>query len=273
VTETPVSPATGGGWAPGSTPGGGWVPVPDPTKLTTEQLRRELDQATSQWQQALNSVHDLVTARMDAMASTSDARLAQLVSRLDSIQGDRDRDIQALRDLVMARFDAGEQRVTDMRVMLDERYATQTKALDAAFLAQQTAMRTALDAAEKAVAAALDSAQTAVAKAETAAEARFSSVNEFRQQLSDQTASFPTRREVDTRFQALADLLEASRQRFGELELRLTSRLDLGAGAIAGEQAGKAERRMDTGQLVGIASAIAAFIAIAVTIIIATRGH
>jgi hypothetical protein len=43
---------------------------------------------------------------------------------------------------------------------------------------------------------ALSAAQLAVSKAEAAAEKRFDSVNEFRQVLSDQTASFVTRREI-----------------------------------------------------------------------------
>jgi hypothetical protein len=49
---------------------------------------------------------------------------------------------------------------------------------------------------EKAVEAALAAAEKAVSKAEDAAEKRFESVNEFRQTLSDQTATFLTRKEA-----------------------------------------------------------------------------
>src|SRR5688572_11517487 len=80
----------------------------------------------------------------------------------------------------------------DMRRMLDERYATQTKALDAAFAAADKAVQTALLSAEK-----------AVAKTETAAERRFEAVNEFRGQLSDQAATFLPRIEADVRINAL----------------------------------------------------------------------
>jgi phage-related tail fiber protein len=97
--------------------------------------------------------------------------------------------------------------IIDLRTMLDERYATQTKALDAAFVAQQTAMRTALESAEKAVATAMIAAEKAVTKAETAAEKRFEAVNEFRGQLADQASHFINRDEAEVRLQALVDKL------------------------------------------------------------------
>jgi len=91
----------------------------------------------------------------------------------------------------------------DLESMLEERYRTQTKAVDAAFSAQQLAMTTALAAAERAVQTALVSAEKAVIKAEAAADKRFESVNEFRQTLSDQTATFATRESVDQNISGL----------------------------------------------------------------------
>ena len=95
--------------------------------------------------------------------------------------------------------------ICDLRTMLDERYATQTKALDAAFVAQQTAMRTALESAEKAVATAMIAAEKAVTKAENAAEKRFEAVNEFRAQLADQAGHFINRSEAEVRLLAILD--------------------------------------------------------------------
>jgi crotonobetainyl-CoA:carnitine CoA-transferase CaiB-like acyl-CoA transferase len=89
-----------------------------------------------------------------------------------------------------------QRQIDDLRRLLDERYATQTKALDAAFAA-----------ADKAVTAALLAAKEAVNKAEAAAEKRFESVNEFRAQLSDQAATFVPRGEADARFSALDEKL------------------------------------------------------------------
>lgn len=63
---------------------------------------------------------------------------------------------------------------------------------------------------EKAVGAALQAAKEAVEKAEAAANKRFDSVNEFRQQLSDQAASFMPRREAEQRLGVLET--QANRQ-------------------------------------------------------------
>ncbi len=49
---------------------------------------------------------------------------------------------------------------------------------------------------QEAIAAALAAAEKAVTKAEEASSKRFESVNEFRQTLSDQTATFLTRKEA-----------------------------------------------------------------------------
>lgn len=117
--------------------------------------------------------------------------------------------VDTLREFLQKQLD-------DQRLLLDERYATQTKALDAAFKAAEQAVTTALASAEK-----------AVTKAETAAERRFESVNEFRQTLTDQAATFMPRAEAETRDTALADKLDA-----------LATRLDKSEGRGSGLNAG-----------------------------------
>jgi hypothetical protein len=62
-----------------------------------------------------------------------------------------------------------EARLTDLRLLLDERYFTQTKALDAAFVAAEKAVQTALASAEK-----------AVTKAEGSVDNRLELLNELR---------------------------------------------------------------------------------------------
>lgn len=109
-----------------------------------------------------------------------------------------------------------QKQLDDQRVLLDERYATQTKALDAAFKAAEQAVQTALASAEK-----------AVTKAETAAERRFESVNEFRQTLTDQAATFMPRAEAESRLVALAEKLDG-----------LATRIDKSEGHSGGINAG-----------------------------------
>jgi hypothetical protein len=128
-----------------------------------------------------------------------------------------------------------------------------------------------MDDADKAIQAALASAEKAVAKAETASERRFEGVNEFRRTLSDQSATFLPRTEYDAAHTALVDRVNANSERMAALELRLTSRLDRGEGSDVGAAGQRTEQRLNTGSLVGIAGTVLALVAIAVTIIIATR--
>jgi hypothetical protein len=82
------------------------------------------------------------------------------------------------------------ERIEALNVRLTEQMAAQTQA-----------NRIALDAAEK-----------AVLKAEQASEKRFEGVNEFRETLSDQAASFVTRNEVDARLGAVNAILSRLEQ-------------------------------------------------------------
>jgi hypothetical protein len=97
--------------------------------------------------------------------------------------------------------------LAEMDLRYQQRFDAQGQALTAALLAQEKAVQTAMVAAEK-----------AVTKAETANEKRFESVNEFRKTLSDQTASFPSRVEL----QALADRVTDLATRMDKTEGRST---------------------------------------------------
>jgi len=197
------------------------------------------------------------------------------------------------------------QQLQDLREMLNERYATQVKAVDQAFLAQTTAMATAFTAADKAVQAALESAEKAVTKAENAAEKRFEAVNEFRGQLNDQALTFLARSEADVRLNALGEKIDAgvsrnaqgiidleqrSVGRYGEvtnrisemdnrhlqlmndMDKRLTSRLDLTAGQVAGKADQHAQGRMNTSLGLAAATFLAFCVSVGVAIFVAIHG-
>jgi hypothetical protein len=115
-----------------------------------------------------------------------------------------------------------------------------------------------MDDADKAIQAALVSAEKAVAKAEAAAERRFDSVNEFRQVLTDQAATFLPRTEYDTAHQGLSDRVSVNGDRLAALELRLTSRLDRGEGADVGAAGQRTDQRLNMSQVIaGIATIVA----------------
>jgi len=100
----------------------------------------------------------------------------------------------------------------DLKRLLDERYVSQ----------------------QREVLAALTSAEKAVTKAETAAEKRFESVNEFRGQLSDQANTFMPRPEGDIRINAVSEKIDVNAARISDIELRLSSRLDIDQGKTVG---------------------------------------
>jgi len=94
--------------------------------------------------------------------------------------------ISALRDEI-ARLEV--EHVKQMQALIEKKNE-QLRAADT--IANEQRFR----AQEQAVAFALQAAEKAVTKAELAAEKRFESVNEFRNQLKDQTGTFITRNEM-----------------------------------------------------------------------------
>jgi hypothetical protein len=138
---------------------------------------------------------------------------------------------------------------------VDVAYTAHQEALNKAFAGADRAVTTALEAAQRALdqrasnldkefhehldqvrhetAVAFASSDRAISKAESSNEKRFEAVNEFRAQLNDQQRTFLTRIEYDGRHEALSDKVDANVARLAELELRVTSRLESGAGGQA----------------------------------------
>lgn len=88
-------------------------------------------------------------------------------------------------------------------------------------------------AQEKAVAAALAAAKEAVNKAENAAEKRFDSVNEFRGQLKDQTATFIPRNESEVRFKSIESKIADNETRIQAIISRAEGSAQLWQGITA----------------------------------------
>lgn len=191
--------------------------MPDPTVLTTDQLRREI-----------GALREVVETRLESLRDISDQRVAAIQLQLDQRY-------QAIYDKLK-----------------DERARVQQQMTDA----------------DKAIQAALASAEKAVTKAETAAEKRFESVNEFRKSLADQSATFIPRIEYDAAHEALNQRVTANVERMNALELRLTSRLDLGQGATLGSAASRSDERADKG--LGVSQIVAVLVALALLVSVAS---
>lgn len=196
--------------------------------------------------------------------------------QLERIAAENELRSRLLQEELDRRFAAQETRRADLMILLDERDSN-TKT---AYQLMQDEMDRRFTEAALAVRVALEGAEKAVGKAETANERRLDSVNEFRAQLADQTASFVTRNEYTLAHQNLTDGFVQLREdvtrlsglvvprnetdawrrqltdkfedsskvvtdRLAALELRLTSRLDVGTGRDSGESSARAEAQQE----------------------------
>jgi hypothetical protein len=139
-------------------------------------------------------------------------------------------------------FDKVELAIVSLREVVhlkDAKYETQFKSLEAALQAQLISLR-------ENTALAFTASEKAISKAETASEKRFESVNEFRQTLTDQAATFMQRAQVET---LLGNLNE-------KLNL-LTARVERGEGIGDGSARTKAESTTQNNWAVGLVVAVA----------------
>ena len=125
--ETPSPPAFG--LAP--TPGGGWVPVPDPTALTTAQLRRELATLRELVEAQISTASAALTARLDAMDEANGLRLDGMREVPAVIR----EQIAHLKELHDERFSSIALQFAERDVRTEQAAKASKDALDAALLA------------------------------------------------------------------------------------------------------------------------------------------
>jgi hypothetical protein len=104
----------------GDGPRGDWRPIPDPTTLTTEQLRREL-----------SALREILTARLDGMDRAT-VLLDETVNRTPTII---QTEISHVRELMNEKFAAVEQRFHERDVRFTQQNTANAAALDAALRA------------------------------------------------------------------------------------------------------------------------------------------
>lgn len=148
------------------------------------------------------------------------------------------------------------------KALLDAERSHTNQAVEAAVLRADAAVEAALvrgnerdlryqqrfEAQTQAITQAIESAALAVSKAEAANERRFASVNEFRQTLTDQAATFMPRAEYEAQTRADRDRLT-----------EITRRIDRAEGKTSGFDAG-------WGYLLGAIGAAGAIIAIVISV-------
>jgi len=240
-------------WSTGP-PAGGWQPVPDPTSLTTEQLRRELA-----------ILREIIETRLHGMDRATEVASAQAAVNRDKIEHTRDRlheemttQVVQLRELLEARFDGMDRAIRLHAEIIDRVPTDRDKAIkhleelhDEKFgsIALQFAERDvrseqASEGAKQALDAALLAQKELVAQqneANSAAAAKAEA--SFTKQID----------QIGTIIQTLEKALDA---RITELK----ERIDRGEGSTAGAAGSRSDRRLDTGQVLTTLSVLAAVI-------------
>jgi hypothetical protein len=149
---SPVTPPSAGtpgyGGQPSPTPGGGWVPVPDPTTLTTSQLRRELA-----------SLRELLESRLDAMDRATKL-LDETVNRTPTII---QTEIAHLRELMAEKLSSTGGKAEERFSSIDLQFTERDIRTSQAAAASAQALAAALQAAKEAV---FEQAQAAAKAAE-----------------------------------------------------------------------------------------------------------
>jgi hypothetical protein len=173
---------------------GDWRPIPDPTTLTTEQLRREL-----------SALREILTARLDGMDRAT-TLLSETVNRTPTVI---QTEIKHLRELSEEKFDS-------VALQFQERDVRTAQASGAA----DDALKAALQAAKELVGAQGDAAAAAAVKTETS----------FTKQI-DQIATIISTLEkaMDARITELKERIDRGEgSSAGVLEHRTEARLNVG---------------------------------------------
>jgi len=131
----------------------GNTPVPDPSVLTTQQLRHELQALSERTDLLFDGLRQTIGARLDAM----DKAVRVFESNLTRVPTDIDKQIECLKELHEEKFHSVDTQFLERDVRVEQTARDTRVAVDAA-----------LQAAEKAVGKQNDSFALAIAKSEAA---------------------------------------------------------------------------------------------------------
>jgi hypothetical protein len=235
-------------------PAGGWQPVPDPTRLTTEQLRRELA-----------TLREILETRLHGMDRATELVSAQGAVIREQIEQTRDRlreetaaEVGQLRGLLEARFDGMDRAIRLHAEIIDRAPAERDSAIKhLAELHDEKFASIALQFAERDVRSeqATDDAKQALDAALLAQKELVAQQNEANSAAAAKAEASFTKQidQIGTIIQTLEKALDA---RITELK----ERIDRGEGSTAGAAESSSDRRLDTGQVLTTLSVLAAVI-------------
>jgi hypothetical protein len=189
-----------------------WKPIPDPTVLTTEQLRRELSFLEDKLTARISGDKSTILARLDANDKATDlfdanlhripTETQQAVSILKELQNEK---ILRIEEKITEKETFIHERFKELGTLTDEKFQKTRDALaewkqsnSLSINAVDTKLGALITAQNELTQARFEASQEAIRKADISTEKRFESVNEFRAQLSDQTKLFATKEALDS---------------------------------------------------------------------------
>jgi hypothetical protein len=206
--------------------GGGRFPVPDPTTLTTEALRREVASLQVLIEQRIKAVQDLQDEKLNTLAQELEGRAQSCVQAMESIRDVVDANQKGGLALTDEKFNRVAQQFELVESQRVEQKVDTKSAVDAALIAQKEAVR------EQTAAFAL-----ATAKSE----------GSFSKQLEQQADTFGTATE------ALRRSIDDVKERIAEVDIKVN--------AVTSEKRGATDYRVGLYAAIAVGLAIAAFIA------------
>jgi hypothetical protein len=205
----------------------------DPSALSTAQLVREITHLRDLVEANLVGRRELIASQIGELHRRLDEADLRYQQRFDAQTHALDTAMAAAGRAVEAALAAAEKAVTKTELAAAKQFdevaalaprlqelAQQLVALDRLTDAKFITFRTLIDSQAEKVALALASVDKAVTKAETATERRFESVNEFRQTLTDQAATFATRDQFETQRSATTERIQELTARVDRTEGR-----------------------------------------------------
>lgn len=194
------------------------IPRPDPTLLTTQQLRRELDNATAEIRREIEGTRLLLATQIENEVRRNDERHATLIVAVDQ----RFAGVQSL--LVLAR-EREQDRISHLRQLHEERFA----GIALQFAERDVRTEQAATASASALAAALQAAKEAVfEQAQAAAKAAEKTELSFTKQID----------QIQLQIKTIGD-------GFSDRIAELKERIDRGEGSDSGAAHQATEHRAD----------------------------
>lgn len=241
------------------------TPRPDPTVLTTEQLRREL-----------TALRDLIETRLDGLDASHLATVDELhgipskiereifllTGLLDSKINIVERRITTTSDMRAEQIAAFSQRIADSQILYKERFDAADLRYQQRYDASEKGLTTASLAAQAGINAALAAAKEAVQSASIAAEKAVAAQNE-----SNAAASLKSELSFTKQIDSITVLLQANSKTLDEKISAINGRLDRGDGLLGGAQSRRTEGRLDIGMVVGVGGFVVGMIAVAFTLL------